>query len=270
MTSAGLALAGTPLTVPPDAQVIASAMSEMLPPHLASTRTGWILALNAVPATPMPLLVNAATVPATCVPCQLEFEPTSWPHSPAVYQSPWSAGLESRPLPSRAAVASLTMWRCRCRDDGRAAQASLARMPASDPGSPTVAGTADRWASAQPAADGRLRRIRRGIGGELPHQRFGFDAVELAAGAHDVCADGEPANVFQPHALPWPAPMAAVSSERCSVAALAARRCHRILTANVTTPTVPVRLARPGRRGAPQRGDGKRMHTVRCTVYPWA
>ena len=54
MTLAGLALAGTPLTVPPDAQVIASTMSEVKPPPLPSTRAGTTLALNATPATPFP------------------------------------------------------------------------------------------------------------------------------------------------------------------------------------------------------------------------
>jgi len=65
-------LAGTPLTVPPEAQVMASAMSEVRPPQRPSTRTGTTLAPNAVPATPVALLVTAATVPATWVPCQLE------------------------------------------------------------------------------------------------------------------------------------------------------------------------------------------------------
>src|SRR3954454_24753618 len=37
-------------------------------PVLSSTRTGRILAEGAVPATPMPLLVDAAAMPATCVP----------------------------------------------------------------------------------------------------------------------------------------------------------------------------------------------------------
>src|SRR6185503_9951301 len=63
MTLAGLALAGTPRTVPPDAQTIASAMSELVPPHLPSTRTGTTFALKATPATPMPLLATAAIVP---------------------------------------------------------------------------------------------------------------------------------------------------------------------------------------------------------------
>ena len=38
---------------------------------MPSTRAGTILALNATPATPLELLVFAAMVPATCVPCQL-------------------------------------------------------------------------------------------------------------------------------------------------------------------------------------------------------
>ena len=83
MTFAGVAFAGTPGTLPPEAQVIASAMSAEEPPHLPSTRTGWIFALYAMPATPLVLFVAAATVPATCVPCQdelLALEPA--PHSP--------------------------------------------------------------------------------------------------------------------------------------------------------------------------------------------
>ena len=108
ITSAGFALAGTPLTVPPDAQTIASAMSEVYPPHLPSTRTGTTFALNAVPATPVLLLVTAATVPATWVPCQLELDAgMPAPHSLAAYQSPSSLGLLSRPPPSRAIAASL-------------------------------------------------------------------------------------------------------------------------------------------------------------------
>ena len=73
MTSAGLALAGMPDTVPPEAQTMASAISDVAPPQAPNTRTGTILAFGAAPATPLALLVTAATVPATCVPCQLEF-----------------------------------------------------------------------------------------------------------------------------------------------------------------------------------------------------
>ncbi len=106
MTLAGVALAGTPATEPPEAQVMASTMSEVAPPHLPSTRTGWIFAPYAMPATPLALFVAAAMVPATWVPCQeelLALEPR--PHSPSVaFQSPWSAGLLSRPLPSRASA----------------------------------------------------------------------------------------------------------------------------------------------------------------------
>src|SRR5688500_5353435 len=91
MTSAGAGLFEMPLTVPPDAHPIASAMSDPLPPHLPSTRIGWTAAPNATPATPLALLVTAPTVPATCVPCQLELRSEGWPpHSPARYQSPSS------------------------------------------------------------------------------------------------------------------------------------------------------------------------------------
>jgi hypothetical protein len=87
--------------------VIASAMSEVSPPHLPSTRTGSILALRAMPATPTPLSDRAAIVPDTWVPCQLEASGVVLPHSPALNQSPSSLGFESRPLPSRAVAASL-------------------------------------------------------------------------------------------------------------------------------------------------------------------
>src|SRR3546814_1073 len=99
ITSAGLALVGTPLTAPPDAQVIASTISEVNPPPLPSTRAGTTLALNATPATPLALLVTAATVPDTWVPCQLEFCPP--------LASPGSWASLSRPPPSAAMVASL-------------------------------------------------------------------------------------------------------------------------------------------------------------------
>src|SRR4051794_20529221 len=108
MTLAGVGLAVMPETEPPEAQVIASAMSASVPPHFPSARTGCTFALKATPVTPLALLETAAIVPATCVPCHELLEPVGWPHSPAAYQSPSSLGLLSRPLPSRAAVASLT------------------------------------------------------------------------------------------------------------------------------------------------------------------
>jgi hypothetical protein len=107
ITFAGLGLVGTLGTRPPEAQVMASAMSEVKPPHLPSTRTGRSLALRATPATPVRLSVSAAMVPATWVPCQLEAEGCGLPHSPALNQSPSSLGFGSRPLPSRAVAASL-------------------------------------------------------------------------------------------------------------------------------------------------------------------
>ncbi len=67
-TRAGLGLAGTPGTDPPEAQTIASAMSDVYPPHLPRTRTGRILLVQLMPATPAPLLVAAPIVPDTCVP----------------------------------------------------------------------------------------------------------------------------------------------------------------------------------------------------------
>ncbi len=108
-TFAGLALVGTPDTVPPDTQTIASAMSEVKPPHLPSTRAGTTLALNATPATPLPLLVTAAMVPATCVPCQLDASKVAGspgPHSLGLIQSPGSLASLSRPLPSLATKVS--------------------------------------------------------------------------------------------------------------------------------------------------------------------
>ena len=72
ITSAGVALAGTPDTVPPDAHVMAAAMSEVHPPSIESTRIGWIWACGAAPMTPWALFPTAAIVPATWVPCQLE------------------------------------------------------------------------------------------------------------------------------------------------------------------------------------------------------
>ncbi len=54
-----------------------------------------------MPATPLPLFVTAAMVPATWVPCQEELlAGMPEPQSLALYQSPGSAGLLSRPSPS--------------------------------------------------------------------------------------------------------------------------------------------------------------------------
>src|SRR6188768_4014143 len=70
ITLAGLAFAGVPCTGTPAAQRMASTISEVAPPHLPNTRTGNTRALCATPATPLALLVRAAMIPATCVPCQ--------------------------------------------------------------------------------------------------------------------------------------------------------------------------------------------------------
>src|SRR5690349_14664704 len=68
ITRAGFGLAGTPATLPPEAQMMASAMSESCPPQGPSTRTGRILACGAMPAIPSPLLLAAAAMmPATWV-----------------------------------------------------------------------------------------------------------------------------------------------------------------------------------------------------------
>ena len=55
-----------------------------------------ISAPHETPATPTPLSLAAAIVPATCVPCQLL--------CPALGDVPGSFGFGSIPLPSRAAV----------------------------------------------------------------------------------------------------------------------------------------------------------------------
>ena len=87
---------------------MASAISDKVPPHRPSTRTGTTLASYAVPATPVALSVTAATVPVTWVPCQLEVEPVfQGTHCWATVQSPSSLGSASLPSPSRAASASL-------------------------------------------------------------------------------------------------------------------------------------------------------------------
>ena len=91
ITSAGVGLAGTPLTLPPDAHTTASAMSAVEPPQRPSTRTGWRSAFGATPTTPLALPVLAAIVPARWVPCHDEFRAAlSNPHWPKVFQSPGS------------------------------------------------------------------------------------------------------------------------------------------------------------------------------------
>jgi putative ribonuclease E len=72
MIRAGLGLSGTPLTCPPDAQVMESMMSVPAPPHRPMARTGTIAAPGATPATPIRLFALAAMMPATWVPCQEE------------------------------------------------------------------------------------------------------------------------------------------------------------------------------------------------------
>jgi hypothetical protein len=71
MTSAGVPLSGTPATVPPEAQVTASMMSEFGVSQRPSTRTGCTFAPGATPEIPSPSSA-AATMPATWVPCQEE------------------------------------------------------------------------------------------------------------------------------------------------------------------------------------------------------
>ena len=105
-TCAGVAFAGAPATLPPEAQTMASMRSAVSPPHLPSTRTGWMRTDRATPAPKSPFH-RAPTVPATCVPCQLEGAAGSPGQSLEVCQSPSSVASLSRPLPSRARAASL-------------------------------------------------------------------------------------------------------------------------------------------------------------------
>src|SRR5262245_37756027 len=82
-TPAGFGFVGPPETGEPDAHARPSAISDVYPPQRPSTRTGRTRALYATPATPTPLLVRAAIVPETCVPCQLELlAPVPAPQSP--------------------------------------------------------------------------------------------------------------------------------------------------------------------------------------------
>src|SRR5215469_16218053 len=71
MIFAGLGFAGAPLTAIPAAHSIPEMMSESSPPHLPTARTGSSRAFQATPAIPRLLLVAAARMPATRVPCQL-------------------------------------------------------------------------------------------------------------------------------------------------------------------------------------------------------
>ena len=110
---AGLGLSGTPATEMPADQRIAAWMSESVPKHLPSTRTGSTLTPGAAPAMPMPSLAAAPTRLAVLVPCQELFSTVqplnlAVPASAAVTQSPGSLGSASRPSPSLATVASLT------------------------------------------------------------------------------------------------------------------------------------------------------------------
>src|SRR5690554_5761871 len=51
-TFAGVAFAGTPVTEPPEAHVMAAMMSEFAPPHAPSTRTCWSRTVGATPVMP--------------------------------------------------------------------------------------------------------------------------------------------------------------------------------------------------------------------------
>lgn len=106
-TLAGLVLVGTPDTDNPADQLIASAISEVVPPHFPKARTGRIFEFQLMPATPVLLLLAAPIVPAVCVPCQELSAAMLLPHSLAITQSPGSLGSLSRPPPSFATLVIL-------------------------------------------------------------------------------------------------------------------------------------------------------------------
>src|ERR1700681_2358402 len=108
MTRAGVGFGGAPATATPAAHRTPAVMSSNVPPHLPSTRTGRILAFQLRPAIPAPLLVLAAMMPLTNVPChELASPGTPSPHSPSEVPSPGSDALLSRPSPSFADAGSL-------------------------------------------------------------------------------------------------------------------------------------------------------------------
>src|SRR5262245_41023762 len=78
MIRAGVGLIAAPLVGRPAAHSIPAMMSESVPPHLPSTRTGRMRVFHASPATPMPLFVEAPIRPETRVPCH-ELEPSPQP-----------------------------------------------------------------------------------------------------------------------------------------------------------------------------------------------
>jgi hypothetical protein len=89
--------------------MIASAMSEVVPPHFPVTRTGTMDAARATPATPLALWVTAPMTLATFVPCQVDdMACMPSPHSASMRASPGSVGSASRPSPSAALSTSLT------------------------------------------------------------------------------------------------------------------------------------------------------------------
>ena len=109
MMRAGFGFGGVPGTDNPAAQRMPSTMSATSAPHLPPTRTGSTRPFRLMAATPLLLLVTAATMPAMMVPCHELFctvQPlkslgallrSSW-----LTQSPGSAGSPSRPPPSLA------------------------------------------------------------------------------------------------------------------------------------------------------------------------
>src|SRR5512147_1787681 len=102
------------MTDKPAAHRRPSAISEVVPPHFPSTRTGTIFDTQLTPATPTPLLPAAPIVPDTCVPCQELFMTGQNSRGPpgtlsaSVTQSPGSCGLGSRPSLSFASTTSDT------------------------------------------------------------------------------------------------------------------------------------------------------------------
>ncbi len=110
ITRAGDVLVGAPATGSPTAHSRPAVTSSNVPPHLPSTRTGTILAFQSMPAIPAPLLVLAAMIPLTKVPCQLLG--LAGKSCRRILRrrvaSPGSEGSLSRPPPSLARCVSLT------------------------------------------------------------------------------------------------------------------------------------------------------------------
>ncbi len=109
---AGYGFVGAPSTGMPADQSIAATMSESKPPHLPRTRTGRIQPFHPRPDTPSALLLRAAMIPETRVPCQelsLAWQPLSGSDEASllVTQSPGSEASRSQLSPSFAIFRSV-------------------------------------------------------------------------------------------------------------------------------------------------------------------